>query len=163
MRRSPRHRRSGVDHGEAAARAAPGARARFLVRNSGQAAWRLKGLLRVRCFLTQRLNRNCGFVGFAPEEPLRGPILEHRGGKTMKTLKVTTALLCLGLAACGYNNKGYENASYNNESAAYNQSEGNYATGANYSAESANYAGNEATENAGYANEAANNIVNNSY
>ena len=57
----------------------------------------------------------------------------------MKTLLVTTGVLSLALAACGYNKDNYNNqAAYNDEGAVYNDTAANYSEGGNYTAQGSN-------------------------
>ena len=68
----------------------------------------------------------------------------------MKSLYLAAGLASLGLAACSYNNKDYNNeAGYSNEAANYSEG-GNYAAGGNYD-EGSNYAGENAMPRPGAA------------
>ena len=85
----------------------------------------------------------------------------------MKRFYVATGIASLAVAACGYNNEGYNNqAAYSNEGASYNEggnyaAEGNY-EGSNYTAANSTMTENAATNAAQPANE-ANSVTNNGY
>lgn len=78
-----------------------------------------------------------------------------------------TGLLCLALAACGYGDEGYNNATAYNEEGTYTDNyttEGNYSEDANYSAESTNYGvTNDSAGNTSGTTNAADTVTNNGY
>jgi hypothetical protein len=82
----------------------------------------------------------------------------------MKTHYLAAGALSLALAACGYNDQNYNNATAYNDSAVYNDA-GNYTTEGNYAEDvnAANYvANNEVSVNLPTDN-AANTVSNNGY
>lgn len=80
----------------------------------------------------------------------------------MKPRHVAAGTLALALAACGYNNSSYNNeTAYNVGGATYNDTGANYSEKANYSADESNYSANATTNETVDMNAATTNDVSN--